>query len=490
VAYDYGIPPEELIGIAGEALGAGQGIAPAENNTNIAYDEAEVITFMPTNCAVVVPGSRAAGITVENEQIDVVFNSEKAENSGDLMVEVGESSMLKTGQEYYVTFKIDELTDYRFYDLAYEYVCNGIQVYRRDGQDGDAIVYEDVVLEIDENKVPTKFNSMMVRNSEVDEPYWHLPSQAPGVSDIFDGIRFRVRCAEVTILDEFNSGWLNNRNYPINLRYSADLVGYPFDYNIVFTDEAKLDTKIPTLATVRDANGDRVTTDVLLKIQTNFYVELPGIEDPDNAGNNLRMELLIHDLNANGTFEPLEDRVLVGAPNTLTWRWNNTVFDFDFVGFEQYPEAGDTYRVSVQRPFFKSDTASFTVNAREIKTQAEIKTSMKDIKVVPNPYIGTNAMEQSLANKDRNQQRRIMFTHLPERCSIKIFTVSGVLIRDLRAPEESLVSFGGLGVASDGILHWNLLTKEGLEIAAGLYFFHVEDLNTGETHTGKFAVIK
>ena len=119
-----------------------------------------------------------------------------------------------------------------------------------------------------------------------------------------------------------------------------------------------------------------------------------------------------------------------------------------------------------------------------------VKTSMKDIKVVPNPYIGTNTMEPSLANKDRNQQRRLMFTHLPERCSIKIFTVSGVLVRELRAPEESLVSYGGIGVTSDGILHWNLLSKEGLEIAAGLYFFHVEDLDSGETHTGKFAVVK
>jgi hypothetical protein len=493
-AYDYGIPPEELAGIAGDKLGD-QGIAPAENNTNITYDESETITFMPLNCAVVVAGSRAAGVTVENENIEVSFNSEKAAGSGDLTVEVGESSMLKTGTDYYATFKILELTDYKFYDMAYEYVCNGIQVYRRDGSDGDALVYEDIASKIDEEDddddlVPTKFNSMLVQNSEADPPYWHLPSDYPGESDIFDGIQFRVRSTLVTMLDEFNSGWLNNKNYPINMRYSEDLGGYPFDYKIIFTEEAELNSKIDALSTVRDSQGDRVTTDVLLKIPTNFYVELPGIEDPDEPGSTLRMELLIHDLNASGAFEPLEDRVLVGAPNTLTWRWNQTVFDFDFVGFDQYPETGDTYLVSVQRPFFKTDTVSFTVNAKEIRSQAEVKTSMKDIKVVPNPYIATNMMEPSLANKDRNQQRRLMFTHLPEKCSIKIFTVSGVLVRELRAPEESLVSYGGIGVTSDGILHWNLLSKEGLEIAAGLYFFYVEDLGSGETHTGKFAVVK
>jgi hypothetical protein len=493
VAYDYGIPPEELVGIAGEALGT-QGIAPAENNTNITYDEAEVITFMPINCAVVVPGPKSAGTTVENANIEVSFNNQKAEGSGNLEVEVAESSMLKTGSEYYVTFKIEELRDYRFYDLAYDYICNGFQVHRKDGTDGDALVYEDIMKAIDEDEddlIPTKYHSMLVLNDEEEPAYYHLPSEAMGITDIFDGLQMGIRCTERVMLDEFNSGWLNNKNYPINLRYNlVDITGYPFDFKIVFTDEAELKTKLTSLSTLRDSQNERVTTDELLQIPTNFYVELPGVEDPDEPGATLRMEILIHDLNGSGQFEPLEDRVFVGAINTLTLRWNKTVFDFDFVGFTEYPEVGDTYFVSVQRPFFKADTARFTVNAREVKTVAALKTSMKDIKVVPNPYIGTNVMEQALANKARNQQRRIMFTHLPERCSIKIFTVSGVLVRELRAPEESLVSYGGLGVTSDGILHWNLLSKEGLEIAAGLYFFHVEDLNTGETHTGKFAVVK
>jgi hypothetical protein len=40
------------------------------------------------------------------------------------------------------------------------------------------------------------------------------------------------------------------------------------------------------------------------------------------------------------------------------------------------------------------------------------------------------------------------------------------------------------------MLHWNMLTWEGLEIAAGMYFYHVQDDVTGEEKTGKFAVIK
>ena len=493
-AYDYGIPPDELAGIAGDQLGD-RGIAPAENNTNITYDESETITFMPLNCAVVVPGPKAAGITVENENIEVEYNSDKTEESGEFAVQVRESSMLKTGSDYYAKFKIDPLTDFHFFDLAYEYVCNGVQIYRKDGQDGDAVVYEDVaeVIEEDGDLIPTKFGSMLVKNTDADPPYWHLPSEAPGESDIFDGISFTLRTNELAMLDEFNSGWLNNKYYGMNIRYGDNLTGYPFDYKIVFTDAAQqYPVKLDGVSTLRDAAGNRVTTDALLQIPLNLYVELPGIIDPEDETkqNTLRLDLLINDLNGNGAFDPMEDRVLVGAVHSDTKRWTNTLFDFDFIGFEEYPEAGDAYFIRMQRPFSQNDSISFRVDARQVKTAEATKRSMKDIKVVPNPYIGTNLMEQSLANKDRNQQRRLLFTHLPERCTIKIFTVSGVLIRELRAPEESLVSFGGLGVSSEGVLHWNMLTSEGLEIAAGLYFYHVEDLQTGETHTGKFAVVK
>jgi hypothetical protein len=44
--------------------------------------------------------------------------------------------------------------------------------------------------------------------------------------------------------------------------------------------------------------------------------------------------------------------------------------------------------------------------------------------------------------------------------------------------------------ASDGIAHWDLLTKEDLEIAAGMYFYQVVDHETGHSKIGKFAVIK
>ena len=45
-------------------------------------------------------------------------------------------------------------------------------------------------------------------------------------------------------------------------------------------------------------------------------------------------------------------------------------------------------------------------------------------------------------------------------------------------------------VPHEGIVHWDLLTKEGLEIAAGVYVYYLKSHNTGKEKMGKFAIIK
>ena len=44
--------------------------------------------------------------------------------------------------------------------------------------------------------------------------------------------------------------------------------------------------------------------------------------------------------------------------------------------------------------------------------------------------------------------------------------------------------------ADDGTAHWDMLTNENLEIAAGMYLYHVKSKLTGDEKIGKFAVIK
>ena len=76
-----------------------------------------------------------------------------------------------------------------------------------------------------------------------------------------------------------------------------------------------------------------------------------------------------------------------------------------------------------------------------------------------------------------------MFTNLPDKCTIRIFTVSGILIKEIEhnANSSDPDAMGGAHI-------WNLQNKEELKIASGLYIYQV-DSEVGK-YVGKFAVVR
>jgi hypothetical protein len=96
-------------------------------------------------------------------------------------------------------------------------------------------------------------------------------------------------------------------------------------------------------------------------------------------------------------------------------------------------------------------------------------------------------MEEAVINPYLNQPRKVMFTNIPSKCEITIFTPSGVKVKTISVNNDYN--------SDDGIVHWDLLNEEGLEIAAGMYLFHLKPnfsdnvLNRKEV-IGKFAIIK
>ena len=73
---------------------------------------------------------------------------------------------------------------------------------------------------------------------------------------------------------------------------------------------------------------------------------------------------------------------------------------------------------------------------------------------------------------------QIYFINLPAECTIRIYTVAGELVRKI---EHSETVFNGAEA-------WDLLNLDNLEVAFGVYIYHIETDNA-ET-VGKFAVIK
>jgi len=192
------------------------------------------------------------------------------------------------------------------------------------------------------------------------------------------------------------------------------------------------------------------------------------------------MDLIVHDIDSSGTFELATDRVLVGVREEGKEDILRTLFIISFSRNSEMPEANDVFCLSFKRPFFINDSLTYRILPSVKADKNVISNNMDRIRVVPNPYVATNSMEPAVANPYLNQRRKIMFTHLPAQCNIKIFTVSGVLVWDAEVNNP----------ADNGIYHWDLKSKEGLEVAAGIYVYYVKAKKTGDEKIDKFAIIK
>jgi len=104
-----------------------------------------------------------------------------------------------------------------------------------------------------------------------------------------------------------------------------------------------------------------------------------------------------------------------------------------------------------------------------------------DVYAVPNPYVYGDAA-RSFGQSD---PYKIEFRNLPERAAIRIFTISGDLIRTINhGPDER----GNLS----GTAEWDQKSDSGLLVAPGLYVFNVDSQTEGLAGelNGKLMIIR
>jgi hypothetical protein len=143
------------------------------------------------------------------------------------------------------------------------------------------------------------------------------------------------------------------------------------------------------------------------------------------------------------------------------------------------PDVGDTLKIRMFKPFLSHDVFEFTMRGESLD-ESVAKQSLDLIRVVPNPYVVANGWEPANPYADGRGERQLHFTHLPPVCTIRIFSGSGQLVATLNHNTPSL---------RDGTEIWNMLSKDQLEIAYGIYVYQVDAGKLG-TKIGKFAVIK
>jgi hypothetical protein len=143
------------------------------------------------------------------------------------------------------------------------------------------------------------------------------------------------------------------------------------------------------------------------------------------------------------------------------------------------PLAGDVAFFPTRKPFNVNDKYTITANAASV--QANLNANELDkVKVVPNPYIVSSGFEQSFLFTGGEIERSIQFIHLPQKCTIRIFNLRGVLI-DVIEHESAI---------DNGSEYWDLLSsRNGKTVAYGIYIYHLDAPGIGE-RIGRFAIIR
>jgi hypothetical protein len=196
----------------------------------------------------------------------------------------------------------------------------------------------------------------------------------------------------------------------------------------------------------------------------------------------VQLDFRFGDGNADGTLSSTTERIDILCPipgvridSTLTWTVRiNPASPTPYVP----PREGDVYQLRLIRPLGEGDVFTFRTHGQSVDPAAAKSAFATTPYVVPNPYVEAASFEPAPFNVTGRGERRIEFRGLPSSCTIRIYTVRGDLVQTLRHDN----SFAGF-------VPWNLRTKDNLEVAPGLYIFHVDAPGIG-THVGKFAIVK
>ncbi len=105
------------------------------------------------------------------------------------------------------------------------------------------------------------------------------------------------------------------------------------------------------------------------------------------------------------------------------------------------------------------------------RTVSEPENNLDNIRVVPNPYRGT-------AEYEARYENRLSFIHLPARCKISIFTLTGDLVDEIYHND-----------VANGAEYWDLVSRNDQQVVSGLYIYVVETPD-GESKIDRFLIIR
>lgn len=403
------------------------------------------------NCAVVTPNSFAAGYkppSLDNSKYDGKGIQRISDGTGKVEIHFVEDDSIKDGTTYEIAFR----------DTAKFHNEGAVFFTIYDSTTGQVVLPEQQITE-------------------------HIETP------LFNGIVANVYNDPSVKVDYNNSGWLTGETtyktiIDFDPAFSSELnpllnitIPYPADFEITFSDQV-IDTADKGLGTFKE-------------IPTKFSLW--------NVTENKPAHFFFRDVIPDCTLTPdtTESILLfVENPDVRYFKLNSTwriSFLTDTSLTQIPPQPGDVYYLATTKPFRTGDVFRFTVNGVKFDNQ-KAESELKDIYVVPNPYVAAATWERKNPFLKGRGERRIWFCNLPDKCTIRIYTVRGYLVDTIEydgfsyhSPEyDPKTKASGTPI---GAVPWNLVSKDGMDIAYGVYIYHVDAPGIGE-HIGKFAVIK
>ncbi len=182
-------------------------------------------------------------------------------------------------------------------------------------------------------------------------------------------------------------------------------------------------------------------------------------------------------------------------PDRLTEDGYLKYYEYEFIIKDLLPNI--PYHIAVTAFDFGSPQAglsplesSKTLTAESAYPNNEVDQAPDEIAnvyVFPNPYRNDAGYRvygyegRGQENRSRDRVRKVTFANLPARCTIRIFSLDGDLIREIRHdfdPSDPNSSYH----------EWDLVTRNIQLVVSGLYYWVVED-NSGRTQIGKLVIL-
>jgi hypothetical protein len=418
---------------------------------------------MGPNVIEAIPSPPAAGYT-DAEFDGSLLNHISGTSSGEIYLEIVDPMSIKNNHTYQITFSDTILP-------------NQQGIAGNDTVTTKSYYLTDVTIE---NALDTLINNKQLNTED---------------GQVIDGFRLSFNNVNELRFNSEESTWSRDSIWTYNVRRYAtfNVVGtqLPFDYRIIFYDtdtDSTIDLCMRYLPNstncypgflyeARNVNFKAQRRESLTGIDEIDWVNIPTgfidvipMGEPDgnfNADGNRESDWIV--------FMDYEDENGNPAPS---WSFYLNLHRDDEELIYSEPQPGDTAYIFIEKPFLQEDIYEFTTIASYIDQQ-KATSDLDKIKVVPNPYYATNPFEGQNTFTSGRGPREIQFRYLPQDCIIRIYTISGALVKEIH--HTSSIHFG--------TGKWDLLTKDNLTASYGVYIYHIEANGIGEK-IGKLAIVK